>query len=151
MVLDTGAAVPQVTATNQDGDRVTLEFDEPTVLYFYPRDGTPGCATEAQQFQAELDTYREAGVAVYGVSTDDAQSHREFADEHDLCFDLLADPDGRIAGAFGVDLTDGAAERTTFVCAQRQICGLYEGVRPDGHARNVLSDILDLGLASLDD
>ena len=151
MVLDTGAAVPQVTATNQAGDRVTLTFDEPTVLYFYPRDGTPGCTTEAEQFQAELDTYSEAGVAVYGVSTDDAGSHREFADEHDLGFDLLADPDGRIAEAFGVDVTDGAAERTTFVCARGQVCGIYEGVRPDGHARNVLKDILDVGLASLDD
>ena len=151
MVLETGAVVPQVTATNQDGDRVTVTFEQPTVLYFYPRDDTPGCTTEAEQFQAELETYREAGVAVYGVSTDDAESHREFAEAHDLEFDLLADPDGKIADAFDVAMSDGATERTTFVCTQGQVCGIYEGVHPDGHARNVLNDILDVGLASLDD
>ncbi|MFC7132231.1 MULTISPECIES: peroxiredoxin [Salinibaculum] len=149
MVLDTGEPVPQVTATNQDGDRVTVDFVAPTVLYFYPRDDTPGCTTEATQFDAELDAYREAGVAVYGVSTDDADSHRTFADAHDLDVELLADPDGKIADAFGVDTTDGAATRTTFVCARRQVCGLYERVHPDGHARNVLFDILDIGLATL--
>lgn len=149
MVLDMGEPVPEVTATNQHGDRVTVEFVAPTVLFFYPRDGTPGCTTEASQFEAELDTYREASVEVYGVSTDDAESHREFAEDEGLSFDLLADPDGKIADAFGVEVTDGAAERTTFVCAGRQVCGLYEGVHPDGHARNVLKDILDVGLATL--
>lgn len=150
MVLETGAAVPEVTATNQDGDRVTVEFVEPTVLYFYPRDDTPGCTTEAEQFDAELDTYREAGVNVYGVSTDDADSHAEFAAEYDIEFDLLADPDEKIVDAFDVETTQGAAMRTTFVCAQRQVCGVYEGVHPDGHARNVLNDVLDVGLASLE-
>ncbi|WP_302082218.1 peroxiredoxin [Salinibaculum rarum] len=150
MVLDTGASVPAVSATNQNGDRITVDFVAPTVLFFYPRDGTPGCTTEASQFQAELETYREAGIEVYGVSTDDADAHREFADSEGLEFDLLADPDERIADAFGVPVSDGAAERTTFVCAKRQVCGLYEGVHPDGHARNVLKDILDVGLASLE-
>ncbi|WP_340098824.1 peroxiredoxin [Salinibaculum salinum] len=150
MVLDTGDPVPEVTATNQDGDRITVDFVAPTVLFFYPRDGTPGCTTEASQFQAELESYREAGIEMYGVSTDDANSHREFADTEDLDFDLLADPDEHIADAFDVPVSGGAAERTTFVCARRQVCGLYEGVHPDGHARNVLKDILDIGLASLE-
>jgi peroxiredoxin Q/BCP len=152
MVLATGAPVPQVTATNQYGDRVTVPFADPTVLYFYPRDGAPACTTEAEQFQAEIDAYREAGVAVYGISTDDVQSHREFADDCGLDFDLLADPDGNVAEAFDVDLdaTGGRIRRTTFVCARRQVCGIYEGVRVEGHARNVLNDILDLGLATLD-
>jgi peroxiredoxin Q/BCP len=148
MVLETGAPVPQVTATNQHGDRVTVTFADPTVLYFFPHDGAPDCATEADQFQATLDAYREAGVAVYGVSTDDA--HREFADARGLDFDLLADPDGNVAEAFDVDATGGTPRRTTFVCARRQVCGIYEGVRVEGHARNVLNDILDVGLATLD-
>lgn len=150
MVLETGTAVPQVTATNQDGDRVTVEFSAPTVLFFYRRDGRAKSATEVRQFDGMLDTYRDAGVGVYGVSTDDAQSHREFAAEHDLAVDLLADPDGRVVDAFDVETTDGRARRTTFVCARRQVCGVYEGVLPDGHARNVLNDILDVGLASLE-
>jgi len=150
MPLDTGDPAPRVTATNQEGDRVTVDFAAPTVLYFYPRDGTPGCTTEAEQFDAELESYRKAGVGVYGVSTDDADSHREFAAEQGLGFDLLADPDGKVADAFGVDTSGGAADRTTFVCARGQVCGVYEGVRPDGHARQVLRDMLEMGLVSLD-
>ena len=150
MVLETGTQVPEVNATTQHGERVTVEFVEPTVLFFYPRDATPGCTTEATQFDAELDTYREAGVDVYGVSTDDVESHREFADSEDLEVTLLADPEETVAEAFGVPVENGAAKRTTFVCAKRQVCGLYEGVSPDGHARNVLKDILDIGLASLE-
>jgi len=149
MVLETGAPVPPVTATNQDGERTTVEFAVPTVLYFYPRDDTPGCATEARGFDAELDAYREAGVRVYGVSTDDADSHRAFAEKHDLGFDLLADPDGEVADAFGVETTDGTPRRTTFVCAGGQVCGVYENVRPDGHARDVLRDMLAVDLVSL--
>ncbi len=150
MVLGTGTSVPEVSATTQDGERVTVDFAAPTVLFFYPRDGTPGCTTEALQFDAELETFREAGARVYGVSTDDAESHRAFAAEHDLGIDLLADPDGKVADAFGVDTSGGAADRTTFVCAGRQVCGVYEGVHPDGHARQVLQDMLDMGLVSLD-
>jgi len=145
MMLEPGEKVPEVTATTQDGDRITVNFVEPTVLYFYPRDGTPGCTTEACQFDSTLDTYDKFDIRVYGVSTDDADSHREFADKHDLSFDLLADPDGKIADAFGVPVENGAARRTTFVCCQRQVCGLYEGVQPDGHAKTVLADLVDVG------
>jgi len=150
MPLSPGEPVPEVTATTQDGDRITVDFQAPTVLFFYPEDGSPGCTTEASQFQAELPAYREAGVAVYGISTDDVDAHAAFAEHQDLAYDLLADPDGNVAEAFGVDLTDGRAARTTFVCARGQVCGLYEGVRPDGHARNVLVDILDVGLVTVD-
>jgi len=149
MVLDTGQPVPEVTATTQDGERITVEFAAPTVLFFYPRDGTPGCTTEACQFDARLEQYGEAGVAVYGISTDDAGSHRRFAREEGLDVTLLADPRERIADAFDVDVSGGAAARTTVVCARRQVCGVYEGVHPDGHARNVLRDVHRLGLANL--
>ncbi|EMA31250.1 redoxin domain-containing protein, partial [Halobiforma nitratireducens] len=63
MPLEPGADAPTITAPNQDGEDRTLEFETPTVLYFYPRDDTPGCTVEATQFQRELETYRDAGVA----------------------------------------------------------------------------------------
>lgn len=151
MPLEPGEPVPPVTAPTQDGERVTLEFDEPTVLFFYPEDGTPGCTTEANQFDREFETYREAGVAVYGISTDDVESHAAFAESEDLDVTLLADPDGKVAEAFGVEVTNGAAARTTFVLAGGQVCGLYEGVRPDGHARNVMMDMLNEGLVELEE
>ncbi|MHB9287571.1 peroxiredoxin [Halobacteriales archaeon Cl-PHB] len=152
MPLEPGEPVPPVSADTQDGDRVTVDFAAPTVLFFYPEDGTPGCTTEASQFDRELETYREAGVAVYGVSTDDADAHAAFATDEDLDVTLLADPDARIVEAFDVERDDqGRAKRTTFACAEAQVCGLYEGVRPDGHARNVLADMLDTGLVTLDE
>jgi len=146
MALEPGDRVPDVVADNQDGDAVRPDFATPTVLYFYPKDDTPGCATEARQFEAEAERYGKYGVSVYGVSTDDVESHRAFADSEGLSFDLLADPDGNVAEAFGVELVDGHASRTTFVIAHNQVVGLYEGVRPDGHAKDVLRDLGEAGL-----
>lgn len=149
MTLETGKNVPPVDATNQNGQLVTLSFDRPTILYFYPRDDTPGCTVEAQQFDMELETYRDAGAEVYGISTDDVASHEAFAEKYDLAFDLLADPEGDIAETFGVDVSSGAAERVTFVLADGEVKAVYNGVKPDGHARSVLSDMLDQGVVSL--
>jgi peroxiredoxin Q/BCP len=153
MPLQEGDPAPAVSAKNQHGERVEPEFAEPTVLYFYPKDDTPGCSIEANQFQAELETYRDAGVPVYGVSLDDVDSHRAFADGEDLAFDLLADPDGDLAAAFDVDMREiqghTVTSRTTFVLADGEVKAVYEGVDPDGHAREVLSELLETGLATL--
>lgn len=149
MALTAGNDAPTVTARNQDGEEVTLEFEEPTVLYFYPRDDTPGCTTEATQFQRELETYHDAGVSVYGVSTDDVASHESFCESEGLEFDLLADPDGEIAAAFGVDVQSGAAARTTFFLGDGEVAAAYENVDPDGHARQVLLDALEDGRVTL--
>ena len=150
MPLDPGDAAPAMRADNQDGETIELDFAEPTVLYFYPRDATRGCSVEAREFDAELDGYRAAGVAVYGVSTDDVDSHAAFADSEGLRFDLLADPDGEVAGAFGVEVREGghepAAARTTFVLADGEVRGVYTGVDPEGHASEVLADLRELGL-----
>ncbi|WP_336336064.1 peroxiredoxin [Haloarcula brevis] len=150
MVLEPGTEVPTIRARNQHGDAVRPAFAEPTVLYFYPADDTPGCTTEANQFEEYAARFADAGVELYGVSTDGVESHREFAESEALSFDLLADPEGRIAAAFDVDLTDGRAQRTTFVIAQGQVVGVYEGVAPEGHAANVYEDLLDTGLVSAD-
>jgi peroxiredoxin Q/BCP len=150
MPLDAGDAAPRVSAHNQAGETVEPSFAEPTVVYFYPRDDTPGCTVEAEQFERERDAYEDAGVAVYGVSTDDVESHCEFADEYDLGFDLLADPDAELADAFGVEIARGAARRTTFVLADGEVKAVYKGVDPDGHARDVLGEMLDDGLVALE-
>mgnify|MGYP006282922635 FL=1 len=149
MTLDEGDDAPAVEAVNQRGETVAPDFAEPTVLYFYPRDDTPGCTGEAKQFDQELASYRDADVALYGVSTDDVESHEAFVAKYDLGFDLLADPDEAIAAAFDVDVEKDYAARTTFVLADGEVKAVYEGVDPDGHAREVLGDVLDEGLASL--
>ena len=150
MPLTAGDDAPTVTAPTQDGEAVTLEFDEPTVVYFYPKDDTPGCTTEANQFQRERETYQDAGVDVYGVSIDDVDSHQSFCEQEGLEFDLLADPDAEIADAFDVDLRDsGVTKRTTFFLADGEVQTVYENVDPDGHARDVLLEAIDDGLVTL--
>lgn len=150
MVLEAGDPAPAMTAPDQSGERVELSFDDLTVLFFYPRDGTEGCTTEARQFEAERATYEEAGVRAYGVSTDDAEAHAEFAADEGLSVSLLADPEAELAATFGVPVENGRAARTTFVLADDEVKRVYEDVRPDGHARRVLEDLLRDGLAELD-
>ncbi|MFP4189374.1 MAG: peroxiredoxin [Halobacteria archaeon] len=149
MTLSEGDEPPRVEAPNQDGETTALGYDAPTVVYFYPRDDTPGCTNEAQSFEKEADEYESAGVRVYGVSTDDVDSHCDFADEQGLSFDLLADPDGEVADAFGVSVENGYADRTTFVVVDGVVERVYENVSPDGHGRDVLLDLIDDGVVSL--
>lgn len=150
MALPAGEPAPTVVAPNQDGEAVTLTFDDPTVLYFYPKDETPGCTTEARQFTLERDAYDDAGVDVYGVSTDDVDDHRAFHEAEDLDVDLLADPDAEVLDAFDLEPRhDGTAPRTTFFLADGEVKRVYEGVDPDGHAREVLLDALEAGLVEL--
>jgi peroxiredoxin Q/BCP len=143
MALETGASAPDVTALNQNGDEVSPAFDDTAVVYFYPRDGTPGCTLEAREFEADIESFRRAGVTVYGVSTDDVDSHREFADEEGLSFDLLADPDGEVADAFDVETRDDFVDRITFVVADGEVEAVVDAddMRPEGHAADVLDAV----------
>jgi len=151
MVVEPGDPAPDVQAPNQNGETARPDWRGVSVVYFYPKDDTSGCTVEANQFQAELESYRDAGVTVYGVSVDDVDSHAAFADDQGLEFDLLADPDGDVADAFDVEMTRGVTKRTTFVVVNGQIQAVYTGVQPDGHAREVLQDLVETGVASLDD
>ena len=143
MALEAGAPAPDVMATNQDGESISPDFAEPTVVYFYPRDGTPGCTLEAREFEGDIESFRRADVAVYGVSTDDVDSHREFADEEGISFDLLADPNGDVAEAFGLEVEDGFVERITFVLADGEVKAVVDAdtMEPEGHAADVLQEV----------
>ena len=142
-MLKQGDPAPEITATNQYGEEVTPTFEAPTVVYFYPKDFTGGCTVEANDFQAALPQYREAGIDIYGISLDDVDSHAEFADEEGILFDLLADPEGTVAEAFGLDTDEGHTDRRTFVLADGAVFATYnpELTDPSGHAREVLNDI----------
>ena len=148
-MLSEGDDAPRIEATNQDGDSVTVEYEEPTVVYFYPRDDTPGCTMEAKSFNKEYDEYENAGVRVYGVSTDDVESHRDFAEENDLSFDLLADPDAEVADAFGVPVQGNMAKRNTFVVVDGEVVSVYENVSPDGHGRDLLLELVEDGVVEI--
>ncbi|WP_411716078.1 peroxiredoxin [Natronomonas sp.] len=146
MPTQAGDPAPDVQAKNQNGETISPDFEEPTVVYFYPRDGTPGCSLEARQFEADIESFRRAGATVYGVSTDDVDSHREFADEEGLSFDLLADPDGEVANVFGLEVTNDFVNRITFVLADGAVQAVIDAddVNPDGHAADVLGAIKNI-------
>ncbi len=118
------------------------------VLYFYPKDGTPGCTTEACNFRDDILRFKALGVKVLGVSVDDVASHEEFAEKHQLPFSLLADESMETAATYGV-LRDSSlgkiANRETFVIdPDGIIIRHYAKVNPDSHAAQLLTDLGEL-------
>ena len=109
------------------------------VVYFYPRDDTPGCTVEGKEFRELHDQFLALDCAVIGVSTDSIESHRAFAEKHALPFTLLADTDGALARAFGV-LNGGIASRSTFVLNHDgRVVRSFLEVLPRGHAQQMLN------------
>ncbi|HTW88329.1 MAG TPA: peroxiredoxin [Candidatus Binataceae bacterium] len=136
---------------NQLGEPVKLaDFAGRVVaLFFYPKDDTPGCTVEGKEFRDFHDEFAALDCAVIGVSVDPVESHRAFAEKHAFPFQLLADTDGRLAGAFGV-LRDGKAERTTFVIGSSgRIRHTFREVSPRGHALQVLNFVRSLRQSKL--
>ena len=115
-LLSVGTEVPALVRVDHRGEVVSLRSEQPTLLYFYPKDGTPGCTKEACAFRDAWDRYADAGLRVVGVSIDSEQRHREFADEYELPFSLIADPEHTWSDAFGVGRFMGSAdERGSFL------------------------------------
>jgi len=125
------------------------------VLYFYPKDNTPGCTTQACELRDNIFAFREAGAVILGVSVDDVASHKEFAEEHSLPFTILADSDKKVSTTYGV-LTKflgmmELARRDTFIIdPQGRIAKHYMKVNPEGHSEMVLADLKQLGAKPAD-
>jgi peroxiredoxin Q/BCP len=114
------------------------------VVYFYPRDDTPGCTVEGQEFRDLLDQFAALDCEVIGVSVDSVQSHRAFREKHSLGFTLLSDSDGKLTRAFGV-MREGYAARSTFVLDRElRIRRSFSEVTPRGHAQQVLNFVRTL-------
>ena len=117
--LAAGAAAPEFALLDQTGKRVALaDFRgrKNVVLYFYPKDDTPGCTRESCAFRDQFEDFRDAGAEVIGVSSDSPESHARFAEKHSLPFTLLSDPGGQVRGAFRVPATLGLLPgRVTYV------------------------------------
>jgi len=130
--------------TAEDGGHVGTDdlTGQRTVLYFYPKDDTPGCTKEACAFRDRMGDYGEAGIKVYGVSLDSPESHREFREKYGLNFPLLTDEDGRAAEALGIMNEDkGYASRVTFLLApDGNVAKVYPEVSPETHADEILED-----------
>jgi len=150
-VVAEGVAAPDFTLTSDSGHEVTLsQFrGRPVVLYFYPKDDTPGCTTEACEFRDAYDVFRERGAEVLGVSPDDVTSHEKFKTRYELPFTLLADPDHEVAEKYGVWGERKFAgkrymgiNRSTFVIdADGKVARAMLGIKPAGHAAEVLDSL----------
>jgi thioredoxin-dependent peroxiredoxin len=143
-MLTQGEPAPDFTLKTDAGQDVTLsaQGDRPTILFFYPKDDTPGCTIECKEFRDARAEFRDR-ADVYGISPDDAVSHQAFRDKYGLNFPLLSDPGHQVASKFGVwgpKKTGGEGiRRTTFIIRGGLIARVFTDVKPEGHAKEVLA------------
>jgi peroxiredoxin Q/BCP len=143
-----GQQLPEVEFVTEGGERLLAAElgGEKTVLYFYPKDDTPGCTKEACAFRDRMADYERAGIRVYGVSLDSPESHRRFREKHNLNFPLLTDEEGRASEALGVlRENQERANRVTFLLdPELRIAKVYPEVSPETHADEILEDAASL-------
>ncbi|TKX77743.1 peroxiredoxin [Halorubrum sp. SD626R] len=150
-MLEPGDAAPPISLTDHRGDTVTVDPTDAhyTVVYFYPRADTPGCTTEACGFRDEWDVFADADIAVVGVSDDPVADLASFADDYDLPFTLLSDPDGEVARAYDSygeknmfgNTFDGVFRNTYVLDSDGTVVLAYEGVDPEEHAVEIVEDV----------
>lgn len=143
-LLAVGASAPEVVGVAADGRQVALSAlrGQPVVVYFYPKDGTPGCTKEACGFRDAFARYQQRRVEIFGVSQDSAASHEEFRREYQLPFVLVADTEGVLAEAYGVGSLFGMNSRVTFlVGADGKVARVWPDVTPGTHPKEVLAAI----------
>ena len=149
--LTVGAKAPAFSAPDQTGKTVSLSdfAGQKVVLYFYPKDDTPGCTTEACSFRDEHQAFTKKGAVVLGVSPDSAKSHTKFIEKFSLPFTLIADEGHKIAEAYGVWVEKSmygrkymGVERSTFVIdPQGKLSAIYRKVKPAEHTAEVLAGL----------
>jgi len=149
--LALGEPAPEFELSDQNGQLHSLEDyrDQWVVLYFYPKDETPGCTTEACGFRDSIFAFKKINAQILGVSLDDVESHLKFAENHGLPFPLLADIEGEAAEAYGVKTKRFGmtlAKRQTFLISpDGTLAKHYEEVDVDEHSTQVLADLKELG------
>ena len=153
-MLEPGDTAPDFTLPDQDGRDVTLSElrGQPVVVYFYPKDDTPGCTTQACGIRDQWAEFQQAGAVVLGISPDDVASHERFAAKHDLPHTLLADPDREVMepwGAWGTKNmygreTVGVIRSTVLLDAEGRVAKVWKRVQTKKHADQVLAAIGEL-------
>jgi len=148
MVLKEGDEVPDITFESLEGEVNLKEASRGTaVFYFYPKDHTPGCTREAKSFKQAMPEFEKLGVKVYGISKDSLKAHKSFSEKHSLNFPLLSDSQGKAIEAFGVrneKSKAGSAKRVTFIVNDGKITHVFNKVKPDNHASEVLEIVKKL-------
>lgn len=143
-ILKSGDTAPAFTLANEEGKTVSLASlrDKSVVLFFYPKDDTPGCTIECKEFRDARAAFLDK-AHVYGISPDDMASHQAFRDKYALNFPLLSDPGHAVADQYGVwGVKPSGNEgifRTTFILKDGKVARVFENVKPEGHAAEVLA------------
>ena len=150
-MLNINDKAPEFTLKNKDGEDISLSdfLGKRVVLYFYPKDNTPGCTRQACAFASVYDTFKEKGVEVIGISKDSVASHQKFAEKYSLPFILLSDPDLQAIKSYGVwqekkmyGKTSFGVVRTTFIIDENgNIERVMPKVKPDTNAEEILAFI----------
>lgn len=150
-MVNEGEEAPDFTLQADDERKVSLKDyrGKKVVLYFYPKDGTPGCTREAIEFRDIAKEFEKEGAIILGVSKDSIKSHRKFKQKHELPFTLLSDPEGKVLDLYGVwkkkslyGRTFMGTERTTFLIDEKGIVKkVYRKVKAKGHAQVCLLDL----------
>ena len=150
-LIEPGKKAPQFTLKDQAGETHSLSdyAGRPVILYFYPKDDTPGCTKEACAFQDNLPRFKKGKAVVLGVSVLDEKSKAKFADKYSLTFPLLADPDHEVIEEYGVwqeksmygKTYMGVARVTYLIGADGKVVRRWDGVKVDGHAEEVLKEV----------
>lgn len=151
MPLSSNLPAPEFTLEDENGTKHSLkDFRGKTVLlYFYPKDDTPGCTTEACNFRDDYSNYEKAGVTILGVSPDTVQAHKKFKEKYHLPFTLLADKDHVVSEKFGVwgrkkmmgKEYDGIFRTSFLIDKDGKIKKVYENVKPAEHSAEVFQDV----------
>lgn len=147
-MLNVGDQAPDFTLKNDAGEDVSLSAlrGKPVILYWYPRDDTPGCTVEACSFRDAYAEFQQAGAVVLGVSTDNTRSHQKFKTKYSLPFPLLSDPDHQVAEQYGVwgpkkfmgREFEGINRITYLIDANGIVKQVWPKVKPEGHADEIL-------------
>lgn len=132
---------------NEKKHRLSDYKGKPVLLYFYPKDDTPGCTTEACEFRDDYDEYEKAGVVILGVSPDSPKSHKKFKEKYDLPFTLLSDNDHQLCEQFGVWAKKkmygreyfGVLRTSFLIDSEGKLVEIFENVKPKGHSQQVLA------------
>jgi peroxiredoxin Q/BCP len=151
-VAKIGESAPNFTAKDQHGNIISLKdkkADRWLVLYFYPKDNTPGCTTEAKDFSEYNQQFQELGADVIGVSPDSEKSHCKFIDKHSLSIQLLSDPEHQLIEAYGAWRLKkfmgkecmGVVRSTFLITPNGKIAQLWDQVRVKGHVEKVLQEL----------
>ena len=149
--MKVGDMAPEFVLLSDEGKKVSLKDfrGRKIILYFYPKDGTPGCTQEAKEFRNLAEQLSKENAVVIGISKDSVESHKKFKKAHDLPFTLLSDPEAKVIDLYGIwkkrnmyGRTFMGTERTTFLIDEEgKIAKIYNKVKPKGHAQVCLLDL----------